>query len=161
MAKSALELYTQLGMNPNLEEQFNPGTVDAPYYGNTRRVMTPTDTITYNTSHPIIGEEALDGQFMGMDQNGNPIILGQGALSEENYMDHIDSESGKDWGEITSPRFTGGHLDISGNYLKGDINQGYFRSEDKDHRYKIYSGEGIKEKFPEIYKQLMELGYYK
>lgn len=160
MAKSALELYTQLRMDPNLGEDFAPGIVDAPYYGNTRTIMTPTDTITYNTNNPFVGEEGMAGHFIGMDQNNNPIILGSGRLSINNYLDHVSSETGKDWGEITSPRFTGGHLDISGDYLKGDKNKGVFRSKDKEHRYKVYSGEGIQKKFPKIYDRLLELGYY-
>tara|TARA_Y100000361_G_C11018302_1_gene268144 strand:+ start:21 stop:503 length:483 start_codon:yes stop_codon:yes gene_type:complete len=160
MQNSLLGLYNQLGMNPSLEEDFSPGTVDAPYYGNTRTIMTPTDTITYNTNNPFVGEEGMGGHFIGMDQNNNPIILGSGKLSLENYYDHVSSETGKDWGEITSPLFKEKDLDISGDYLKGDKSEGLFRSKDKDHRYKVYSGEGIQKKFPKIYNKLVDLGYY-
>ena len=104
MAKSALELYTQLGLNPNYQEgghmpakesygaEFYKNHPDAPrYFGNRRTLMTPEDTIKYNTDHYIPGNMNYpSGFFLGMDQENNPIILGNKNLSEAEYVDDMD-----------------------------------------------------------------------
>ena len=178
MAKSALELYTELELNPKYTtggripeiEPHASGksgilSSDIPkYYGQRRTLMTPTDTINYNTSHwiPYGDYEEPGGFFLGMDQHDNPLIVGSKELSEEKYFTDIEADnianpwwSQEEWiGDYTQSK------DKSLRVAESDWPY-RFRTESNYIPHKVYkTGEQIKKKYPDIYNKLVELGYY-
>ena len=181
MAKSALELYTDLNINPNyspggwvpevepmLSTVWDDSANVPPYFGQRRTIMTPTDTIKYNTSHYIPHGKSGDssGFFLGMDQEDNPIILGNAGFSEDTYFEDMQDDT------IINPHWTQdewiGDYTKSGNQnikVAGSTQPYSFRAE-KDSpvsyaKHKVYkTGEQIQNRFPDIYNKLVELGYF-